>query len=563
MNDHQAQNELKALIVKAQEGILSDAERILLNDWMKLTANQKIYFEMTKVNCALHHLESGEFRDSRAADMDSGYMRVLEQLAEHEKTAPEIEIHEEKPQRELIPKVLYPPREKRKISRLKLAFLAMNAAAVLFFLLVFKITPPGGGNMVATLTDSLHAKWADTAGEMVHGASIAASNESLLLSGGYAEFLFDNQARVTIQGPAEFQVLAEDQIKLVYGRLYARVPRAAIGFMVKTPSAQIVDLGTEFGVDCDLQSNTSLHVIKGRTVLIAGDKSSKVSVEVKEGVAKKVSATVQTVSDISCSDQLFVRKIDSAGNFIWRGETRISLADIIGGGNGFGKVRSLVGLDPATGRYTSSIDRTARRSDNAYSLVPDSPFIDGVFVAGGGQDGRVTITSSGDTFQCHATEGLFSHEITVYTGDIEMWQETIPPAIFQGHKYDNAIVMIHSNAGITLDLQAIRRSLGGLNVTSFRAFGGLSEALKSVKTQFPDVDFRVLVDGRIRYEKQALTLEDGMISFDIELSPRDRFLTLIVTDGSRPTDAPRKYAAWNNDFFYLVDPTLEIAAASD
>lgn len=561
MNQDKEHSELNALIVKAQEGSLSDEERSLLNDLMRSPGTQKLYFEIIKVNCALHHLESGAFERTNAAEADSDYhTNMLEQLAEHEKTAPEIILPEEEPQRQLIPKVLYPPREKRKMSKFGTAFLIMNAAALLFFLLFLKLAPPTSGVKVATLTDSLNAKWAGAEGRLVNGASIAAGSESLLLSEGYAEFLFNNQTKVTLEGPAEFQMVAEDQVKLVYGRLYARVPREAIGFTVKTPSAQIVDLGTEFGIECDLRSNTSLHVTKGKTVLIAGDKSNKVSVEVKEGIAKRVSATTRTVSDIACQDRLFVREISSAGQSIWRGETAISLADIIGGGSGFGTVRSLIGLDPVTGHYTSAIDRTARGSKDGYRPVPDCSLIDGVFVP----DGGTVITSSGDTFSCPDTDGLVSHAITVYTGNIETRQETIPPAIFNGRLYEQeAVVMIHSNAGITFDLQAIRRSLPGLEVTSFEAFGGLSEALNSVKTRLPDVGFWVLVDGQIRYEKNALKLDSGAVSFDVELAPQDRFLTLIVTDGASPTDADQRYAAWNNDFFYLIDPTLRIAKMPD
>ena len=85
----------------------------------------------------------------------------------------------------------------------------------------------------------------------------------------------------------------------------------------------------------------------------------------------------------------------------------------------------------------------------------------------------------------------------------------------------------------------------------------------AVKTGLPDVDFWVLVDGQIRYEKKALKLQDGEISFNIELGPEDRFLTLIVTDGSSSAEANRGYAAWNNDFFYLVDPELCIADTSN
>lgn len=490
----------------------------------------------------------------------------LESLAEYEKTAPEIENPKEKPQRELIQKVVYPPQEKRTITKFNI-FVILNTAAAILLLLVLRFAPSKGDIEVAILTDSLNAKWANVEGEMVTGASISTSGESLLLSEGYAELLFNNQAKVTIQGPAEFKILTEDDIKLNYGRLYAVVPREAIGFTVKTPSAQIVDLGTEFGVDCGIHSDTSLHVIKGKTVLIAGDKSNKVSVEVKDGVAKKVFAATQTVSDIPCNDRLFVRDINSASNLIWRGETELSLADIVSGGSGFGTVCSLIGLDPGTGRY-SPIDWESRSAKHNYSLVPDSKFVDGVFVPDGGSEGSIIISSAKDTFQCPDTTGEYTYGIVVYAGDIKKLHDSIPlasipQAVFDGHQYLNdEIVMIHSNAGISFDLAAIRQSLPGLDLTSFKAFGGITESLRNTKTGLPEADFWVVVDGQIRYEKKALTIEDGRVSFDVELSPEDRFLTLIVTDGCRPAEVPKR-ALWNNDYFYLVDPKFQIDLVSD
>ena len=67
-----------------------------------------------------------------------------------------------------------------------------------------------------------------------------------------------------IEGPAEFTPRSADRIEFVRGRLVAYVPRQARGFTVGTPSAEVVDLGTEFGVEVDAQGGTDLHVIRGR-----------------------------------------------------------------------------------------------------------------------------------------------------------------------------------------------------------------------------------------------------------------------------------------------------------
>lgn len=546
------QNELYGLALEAIEGGISrDAFARLEHLLRESDECRAVYADLSLLYAYLR-------RPALTFDVDENLAfdaTFWKELAAYEKTAPETVTLDQKPRHELIQKVLYPPRQKRRLSKFGIVFVAMNAAALLFILLFLRFVP-ARGNEVAILTDSLGAKWSDVEGKMVNGTSIAAGDGSLLLSEGYAQFLFDNHAKVTVQGPAEFQISADDQIKLIYGRLYAMVPREAIGFTVKTPSAQIVDLGTEFGVDTDLRSDTSIHVIKGKTVLIAGDKSNKVSIEIKEGGAKQVSAATQTISDIACNDHLFVREINSDGHLIWRGETQISVADVVAGGNGFGKVSALVGLNPGTGQYTSAITESGRGSVNAYNRVTDSKFIDGVFVP----DGRTVVTSSNDTFQCPDTRGKFTHEIAVFTGDIGRHHPTIKSVIFNGQTYENSpVVMIHSNAGITFDLGAIRQSMPNMNLTKFESLGGFTEAFKDVQTGLPDVDFWVLVDGQIRYEKKAVKLEDGQISITVELNPQDRFLTLIVTDGSSAAETNRQYTAWNNDFFYLVDPTLQMS----
>ncbi len=552
------------LLICLLENDLTDSQRDYLIEWSRKEPDASlIYHNFVQTYSLMSYEISSRIEAEYGSSADSHLDKVLwEALLEHEQTAPEIQVPQLKAETELIQKIVYPPREKRKMNKFGI-FILINAAAVLLLFLFVKFAPLRGGKEVALLTDSLNAKWAYAEGRMVKGDFINTGDKSLVLSEGYAEFLFNNQTKVTIEGPSEFQILDEDQMKLVYGRVYAVVPRQAIGFTVKTPSAQIVDLGTEFGVETDLRSDTSLHVMKGKTVLIAGDKSNKASIEVKEGVAKQVSAATRTISDISCNNRLFAREIDSAGHFIWRGETAISLADIVGGGNGFGKVTSLIGLDPATGQYTSSIVENGRRSQIAYTLVPDSKFIDGVFVPDGGENGRIVITSSNHTFQCPDTSAAY-HEIAVFTGDIGNQHRSIKSVILKGQPYINSpVLMLHSNVGITFDLQALRQSMPQLELTTFKAFGGLSEAFEGVKTGSPDVDFWVVVDGQIRYEKKAITLKNNEVDFNIELSPQDRFLTLIVTDGSDSDDTNRGYKAWNNDFFYLVDPILCRAGASD
>ncbi len=551
--------ELAELVLHSLNGTLDEAGMQALEDLLEKNPMAVSYYqELLWVYVGLNSMEGiSSLQEVKSRTLDRDFWQAMLQ---EEQTAPTVRIRREEPQQPLIAAVER-PKMGYKMRKGPLVSLLMTAAAILLLVLFIRFAPPQGVQ-AGVMGDSLGAKWADCDSAMTPGAPLTIGSENLLLREGCAELVFNTQARLMVEGPAEFQIASANKVRLHYGKVYAIVPPEAVGFTIQTHTATIVDLGTEFGVQADLNGDTLLQVIKGRTTLTAAGNNTSAPLDVTDDTAKKVSAATLDISDVPLNEHLFVRHIRSTEGLVWRGEKVLCAADLIAGGNGYGKNLSLIGLSPGTGKYTSTISQSVRSSKIDYNPVPDSRFIDGVFVPGSSPEGKTVISSSGDTFECPETQGKFTHAITVYTGDIEKRHRSIPPAIFGNHTYhDNAIVMIHSNAGITLDLQAVRQSLPGLDVTRFMAFGGLSEALRS-RTGPADVDFWVLVDGQVRYEKKDLTVKDGTIYLDIELAPQDRFLTLIVTDGFKPGEPPRGYSAGNNDFFYLVDPKLHLAESS-
>lgn len=114
------------------------------------------------------------------------------------------------------------------------------------------------------------------AAQLVHAADAAwqqtplaggdGKKQSLQVRSGLAELKFAQGAKVLVQGPAEFEALSPNRGFLHRGRLIAIVPPTAIGFTVATPSAEIVDLGTEFGVEVDDDQNSEVHVFTGVVV---------------------------------------------------------------------------------------------------------------------------------------------------------------------------------------------------------------------------------------------------------------------------------------------------------
>ena len=85
--------------------------------------------------------------------------------------------------------------------------------------------------------------------ERISGGKLPAGTSRL--AEGVVELEFDGGARVSIEGPAEFAPRSGQRMELTRGRLVAYVPKQARGFTVDTPTAEVIDLGTEFGVEVD------------------------------------------------------------------------------------------------------------------------------------------------------------------------------------------------------------------------------------------------------------------------------------------------------------------------
>lgn len=83
------------------------------------------------------------------------------------------------------------------------------------------------------------------------------------LDGGRAQVRLDNGVKLSIKGPAEFDIFGLDHITLMTGKLTANTPPRAIGFRIDTPDMEVIDLGTEFALRVDLAGESRLHVLEG------------------------------------------------------------------------------------------------------------------------------------------------------------------------------------------------------------------------------------------------------------------------------------------------------------
>lgn len=98
------------------------------------------------------------------------------------------------------------------------------------------------------------------------GAPLRAG-QALTLQSGIAEITFRDGTVVLLEGPARFTPSASNSGRLNRGLLTAHVPRRAVGFTIDTPTASIVDLGTQFGVDVNDAGQTEVYVFAGQVEL--------------------------------------------------------------------------------------------------------------------------------------------------------------------------------------------------------------------------------------------------------------------------------------------------------
>ncbi|EMI57238.1 LamG-like jellyroll fold domain-containing protein [Rhodopirellula sallentina] len=84
---------------------------------------------------------------------------------------------------------------------------------------------------------------------------------------GLLQLEFYAGATVVAEGPAEMEILDESHVICRSGRLRVHVPKPARGFSVLAPSIELVDLGTEFGLDVLQNGDAEVHVFDGKVEL--------------------------------------------------------------------------------------------------------------------------------------------------------------------------------------------------------------------------------------------------------------------------------------------------------
>ncbi|MEO0476020.1 MAG: FecR domain-containing protein [Planctomycetota bacterium] len=398
--------------------------------------------------------------------------------------------------------------------------------------------PPGPAltNPVATLTAGYDMAW-DRLPEQDFYAG-----QRFTLTRGFAEITTGRGAVILLEAPCTIAFTSDhNTLQLDAGKLVGRcLTPTSRGFTVLTPSARVVDIGTEFGVVVDADRGTGVHVFEG-----------EVRVASKQSIDQPAQAifTEQAVF-IPAENESLVRIDFDEDQFNKRAVGRLDLVDIVARGNGLGN-RSGMAIDLATGQYLTSEqiasrDRRAWSHDTGmtFSPIEESAFIDSVFIIDR-MTGKAEISSEGSEF-----DGFPTMPETINSGDANGFVQATaantvinPPdlADFQRpfasagrEDLDGHYLVIHGGAGMTFDLQALRSEHGGAGLARFSAYAlnieQQSIALSPARRP-ATADIWVIVDGEKRFLRRSTNTETGVIEMNVDLNDDDRFMTLAVSHG--------------------------------
>jgi hypothetical protein len=494
-------------------------------------------FELEYFNFIKFQLSFRELKSIHQANSDNTLPRfdeMLHQFSEWENVAPAMKIE---PAGSMAACHIPKTGETLKVNRFLFAVALASLAAFLALAAYVRLNPRFSVRQIATLTDAIDAQWV---APLHVGDRLSNKAGEYVLRKGFAKLTWDNGVTVNIEGPAQFALLTPDKMKMDTGRLFAHVPDEARGFIVKTPGSSIIDLGTEFGIKLDNDGSASIHMFKGKASLVPGSKGQGEKGELLlAGQAKWVDITGST-QDIPLAQTSFVRNINSANRLVWRGHKKINLANILGGGNGFDSAERNVGVDPVSGAMTGFRQQN-QTSSNRFVIIHHNPYIDGVFVPDGAA--KQIVSSRGDVFaECPETSGYF------YTDICNTPIDVVRSMPVNRNPTDDSCILLHANAGITFDLDAIRADFPGHSLVRFESRLRISEAAP----RKPQADFWILVDGKPRYSKLGVTTKGDIEAVRIDLARTDRFLTLAATEGGKLTSK----LSIDSDWCVFAEPVL-------
>jgi hypothetical protein len=389
---------------------------------------------------------------------------------------------------------------------------------------------------VGQITGMAGCRWARGNAPLAMNDAVPVGRE-IKLESGLMEITYDTGAKVILQGPVTYQVESGSGGYLAVGKLTARVekreerregkgegktversglsvhgspkprllsyssPRSSPSsslFSVRTPTAVVTDLGTEFGVEVDKQGGTKSHVFRGSVYVQTLDANAKKEgsvIVLHDGEAVQIGmdrhdgANGIVMRRVGCDSKAFVRRMV-------RTPKTLDLLDVVAGGSGLGHLREH-GIDPTSGMQDPVFVPGKLVGDGKYHPAPwRSNLIDGVFIPDGGS-GPAVLDSAGHAFNSFPhTAGATLGSIWARSGKTKSAGKSPHAWVYDlggGEQFmpDNrGLLCMHANAGITFNLEAMRKLHPSGRPGRFRAVAGVGKAKIATYTATFDHDMQ-------------------------------------------------------------------------
>jgi hypothetical protein len=163
--------------------------------------------------------------------------------------------------------------------------------------------------VVATVTRLEQCVWISSQTSLGYGQQLVEGTQVALRS-GVARVTFESGAEALLEGPCDFIVDNAMHGTIRSGRVSVTAPKRAYGFRIRAPNAEVIDLGTEFGVTVDEGGNSEVHVFSGEVLSRSVDKQGEQLGElfrVTANNALKFAALDELPSKIASDNSLFAQ----------------------------------------------------------------------------------------------------------------------------------------------------------------------------------------------------------------------------------------------------------------
>ncbi|WP_442481810.1 hypothetical protein [Aeoliella sp. SH292] len=412
-------------------------------------------------------------------------------------------------------------------------------------------------------------QWATRSAPFDYGLRVGVG-EPIAVESGVLRLSYFSGATIIVHGPAVFTPTGPESGHLASGRITGRVnAEGGVGFRLTTPSADVLDLGTEFGVAVNDASATEVCVFDGEVEVGSSVASLQATspVRLTQGMSLRMSASGIPDRTSRVDHGQFLRSMPAGPNSALA-SNEVSLVDAIIGGAGLSH-RLYGALDPTTGKVDEQPLRGGRMADQiGFHYAVYHEFVDGLFIPH--REGMPTrIDSYGNAVEFPAnlsrTEGPVwarrplpnwaPGDAVLENPEDEQWGNGATRNVCQRlAECQLGIVGLHSNVGISFEAHSIQ-AVEGRAVQKFRCLVANLDSTHGERTNGNGshgsvADFRVYVDGVERCVVPAIHWQDGDQLVELELGTHSRIVTVVVTDSDMQVD---------HDEVVMIDPVLVLS----